>query len=71
MKGKIVGSSDICFMSGIKTSHRAVLGITIQKKYWNLGIGSAMFEKLIKTAEENEKRLDEILPVLYNRKVKM
>lgn len=53
--GKIVGSSDICFMSGIKTSHRAVLGITIQKKYWNLGIGSAMFEKLIKTAEENEK----------------
>lgn len=53
--GKAVGSCDISFMNGIKTSHRAVLGITIQKKYWNIGIGSAMFELLMKAAEENEK----------------
>lgn len=53
--GKVVGSSDISFMDGIKTSHRAVLGITIQRKYWNIGIGSAMFEELMKAAEENEK----------------
>ena len=53
--GEPVGSSDISFMNGIKTSHRAVLGITIRKKYWNIGIGSAMFEELMKAAEENEK----------------
>ena len=53
--GKVVGSSDISFKSGIKTSHRAVLGITIQKKYWNIGIGSAMLRVLMKAAEENEK----------------
>ncbi|MCQ2461939.1 MAG: GNAT family N-acetyltransferase [Clostridia bacterium] len=53
--GKAAGSSDISFMSGIKTSHRAVLGITVQKKYWNIGIGSAMFCELMKAAEENEK----------------
>lgn len=53
--GKPVGSSDISFMSGIKTSHRAALGITIQRKYWNIGIGSAMFEELMKAAEEHEK----------------
>ena len=53
--GKIVGSSDINFMSDIKTYHRAGLGITIQRKYWNIGIGSAMFEELMKAAEENEK----------------
>ena len=53
--GEIVGSSDISFMSGIKTSHRAALGITIQRKYWNIGIGSAMFEELMKAAKEHEK----------------
>lgn len=53
--GEIVGSSDINFMSGIKTYHRAVLGITIQRKYWNIGIGSAMFEELMKAAKEHEK----------------
>lgn len=53
--GEAVGSSDISFLNGIKTSHRAVLGITIRKKYWNIGIGSAMFEVLMKAAEEHEK----------------
>lgn len=53
--GKVVGNSEISFMSGIKTSHRAVLGITIQRKYWNIGIGSAMFCELMKAAEENPK----------------
>lgn len=53
--GKVVGSSDISFKSGIKTSHRAVLGITIQSGYWNIGVGSAMFRELMKAAEENEK----------------
>lgn len=52
---EIVGSSEISFLDGIKTSHRAVLGITIRKKYWNIGLGSAMFCELMKAAEENEK----------------
>ena len=53
--GEVVGSCDISFKNGIKTSHRAVLGITIRKKYWNIGIGSAMFEELMKAAEEHRK----------------
>ena len=52
--GKVVGSCDITFFSDIKTSHRAGLGIAITKKYWNMGIGSAMFSELIKIAKEHK-----------------
>ena len=48
---KIVGSCDINFRGGIKTSHRATVAIAILKEYWNLGIGSAMFTELIAAAE--------------------
>ncbi len=52
--GVIAGNSDITFKSGSKTSHRATVGIAIQKKYWNIGIGSAMFRELIKAANEHD-----------------
>lgn len=51
--GVIAGNCDITFKSGSKTSHRATVGIALQKKYWNIGIGSAMFKELIKAAEEH------------------
>lgn len=52
--GVIAGNCDITFKSGSKTSHRATVGIALQKKYWNIGIGSAMFKELIKAAEEHD-----------------
>ena len=55
INGDIAGNCEIDFLNGSKTSHRAVLGITIRKKYWNIGLGSAMFCELMKAAEENEK----------------
>ncbi len=50
----IVGTSEITFLHSSKTSHRAVLGIAIQKEFWNLGIGSAMFEVLLDVAEKHK-----------------
>lgn len=52
--GRPVGSCDITFFSSCKNFHRAGLGISITKKYWNLGIGSAMFEALIEAAQNHE-----------------
>ncbi|MBQ9849504.1 MAG: GNAT family N-acetyltransferase [Clostridia bacterium] len=52
--GIIAGNCDITFKTGSKTSHRATVGIALQKKYWNIGIGSAMFNELIKAAEEHD-----------------
>ena len=51
--GAIAGNCDITFKSGSKTSHRATVGIALQKKYWNIGIGSAMFKELVKAAEQH------------------
>ena len=48
--GEIVGNCDLTFYGGMKICHRATIGIAILQKYWNLGIGSAMFEKLIAAA---------------------
>ena len=50
----IVGTSEITFLHSSKTSHRAVLGIAIQKDFWNLGIGSAMFEILLEAAARHK-----------------
>ena len=35
-----------------RTRHRCTFGIAILKKYWNLGIGSAMFDCMLKKAAE-------------------
>ena len=54
INGEAVGNCDITFKSSAKTLHRATVGIAIQKRCWNIGIGSAMFEELIKAAKEHE-----------------
>jgi len=51
--GVIAGNCDITFMTGSKTSHIATVGIALQKKFWNIGIGSEMFKELVKAAEEH------------------
>jgi len=48
--GEVVGNCEIRFHTGMKDSHRATVAIAILKKFWGLGIGSAMFEELIAAA---------------------
>ena len=52
--GKIAGNCQIDFMDHVKTAHRAKIGIALLSKYWNLGIGTKMFEVLIETARNRE-----------------
>ena len=49
--GEIAGNCEINFNQSIKTAHRASVHIALIRKYWNLGIGSAMFAELISAAE--------------------
>ncbi len=51
--GEVAGNCEISFRGGIKTSHRAVVAIAILKDYWNLGIGTAMFEELVAAAQNH------------------
>ena len=52
VEGKIAGNCLIAFRTGIKNRHRASVAIGLLKEYWDLGIGTKMFEEMIRIAEE-------------------
>ena len=52
--GRIAGTGQVSFNSRIKTRHKAGIGIALLEEYWGLGIGSAIFTEIIKTAQGRE-----------------
>lgn len=54
VEGRVVGNCEISFFKGMKTKHRASIGIALISEYWNQGIGSKMFEEMIRIAENRE-----------------
>ena len=52
--GKVAGNCQIAWKTGLKTRHRASVAIALLKEFWNLGIGTRMFEEMIRIAEANE-----------------
>ena len=49
--GKVIGNCEISFFKGIKTKHRAIVVIALIRKYCNQGIGTKMFQEMIRLAE--------------------
>ena len=58
--GEVAGNCEISFRSGMKTAHRSTVAIAIRKKYWNLGIGSAMFGELLSEAQSRGTEIIEL-----------
>ena len=52
--GKIAGTGQVSFNTRIKTRHKAGIGIALIKEYWGLGIGSAIFTEIIKSAQSRD-----------------
>ena len=52
--GRVVGNCEISFFKGMKTKHRASIGIALISEFWNQGIGTKMFEEMIRLAENRE-----------------
>lgn len=52
--GKVIGNCEISFYRGMKTKHRATVAIALISEFWNQGIGTKMFEEMIRLAEERE-----------------
>jgi RimJ/RimL family protein N-acetyltransferase len=50
--GGIAGTCQISFHDRIKLRHRAGVAIGIIRKYWNLGVGTAMFREMIAAARK-------------------
>ena len=51
--GKVAGNCGIKFNTNMKTRHRAGVAIALCKEFWNLGIGTVMFEEMEKLALTN------------------
>lgn len=58
--GEVAGNCEINFNRRMKMSHRATIAIAILKDYWNLGIGSAMFEELVSAAKKRGTEIMEL-----------
>ncbi len=54
VEGQLAGNCEVRFHDRIKLSHRGTIGIALVKDYWGLGIGTAMFEQMIRIAKERE-----------------
>ena len=52
--GRLAGICNISFFTGIKTKHRASVGIAMLRDFWNQGIGTKMFEEMTRIAENKE-----------------
>lgn len=50
VNGEIAGNCDIHFNPKRKVRHRGAVAITLYKKYWNRGIGTAMFGLMFEIA---------------------
>ena len=50
--GRIAGNCQISFSTGMKERHRASVAIALLQEFWNLGIGTKMFEEMIHLAGE-------------------
>ncbi len=50
--GHVAGNCQLSFNEKYRIAHRASIGISIRKRYWGLGIGTAMFEAMIAAAKE-------------------
>jgi len=57
---RIAGNCSLQFPKKIKMRHRASLGIAIRQAYWNLGIGTALFEEMIRISRERGVRQMEL-----------
>ena len=49
---RVVGNCQIVFYSTIKQRHKAIVAIGILQDYWNLGLGTALFQEMFGLAEE-------------------
>ena len=50
--GRIAGNCQISFRAGKKDRHRASVAIALLQEFWNLGIGTRMFEEMFQIARE-------------------
>lgn len=52
--GKVAGNCGIHFNTHLKTRHRGSVSIALLREFWGQGIGTKMFQEMIRIAENRE-----------------
>ncbi len=52
VEGKLAGICEISFYTKLKIRHRATVAVAQLREFWNQGIGTKMFEEMIRLAKE-------------------
>lgn len=66
--GRVVGNCHLFRQNKLRMQHRAELGISILREFWEQGIGSMMFDALIETGKELHLRQLELEVVAENER---
>lgn len=54
VEGRLAGNCSVAPVGGrIRVRHRCSIGIALLKEFWGLGIGTAMFESMLRFAEDS------------------
>jgi len=51
---KVIADCNLDFYTHVKDRHRGSVGIGVEQSYWGMGIGSLLFDELIRLAKETE-----------------
>ncbi len=51
LNGRVIGNASLSGSSRERIAHRATLGISVQKDYWNFGVGSRLLSAVIEFAK--------------------
>lgn len=68
--GEMAGNCHLSFYAGIKTKHRANVAIALKKKFWGMGIGTALFQEMIQIAKEKDIAQLELTVIEGNERAK-
>ncbi|MDD3243757.1 MAG: GNAT family N-acetyltransferase [Eubacteriales bacterium] len=53
VEGKVAGNCGIAWSKAMKTRHRASVAIALLSEFWNQGIGTRLFQEMIRIAQQN------------------
>ena len=70
LNGVIIGSCSLDMHPQEKVKHRATIGIAIQKPYWGKGLGSLLFDEMIKIGKETGLEQIELDVIASNKRAK-
>ena len=66
VEGEVAGNCQISFNAKQKIAHRSSIAIALKRKFWGLGIGSALLRELLDEAERRGVRQTELDVVAEN-----